>query len=294
MLSASVTANAFAAIMATTIAEHSLAFTPPFAISRFGATQSIDKAIPTRSSFVLKAIVDEDDDDSDYFDYDVSPMWRIEQVDRVFDESHTMMANPLSLKDKIPSSWFVRNDAAVAVRVNVDVHQTCVIDEEAAAPAFMLAGPRKEIALDPDTSRAAIVTCGGLCPGLNTVVREVVMCLRRQYGVQDVYGIPEGYRGFKDPSTWRELDETEVENFHNLGGSVLGSSRGGHDTSAIVDSLASQNINQLYVIGGDGTLRGAAKIAEEVKRRGLQISVAVIPKTIDNDIPRKFAMPYNP
>ena len=84
MLSASVTANALAAIMATTIAEHSLAFTPPFAISRFGLTQSIDKDIPTRSSFVLKAIVDEDDDDSDYFDYDVSPMWRIEQVDRVF------------------------------------------------------------------------------------------------------------------------------------------------------------------------------------------------------------------
>ncbi|CAB9522014.1 phosphofructokinase 5, chloroplastic [Seminavis robusta] len=221
---------------------------------------------------------------------DVS-LWRIEKVDKVFgdnaddDDVVPSYPNPLSQKARIPSSWFVDEDDAVAAKVNVDVHQTCIIDEEAAAPAFMLAGPRMEIAFDPEVSRAAIVTCGGLCPGLNTVVREVVMCLRRQYGVENVYGVPEGYRGFQSPEDWRPLDETVVANFHNLGGSVLGSSRGGYDTKAIVDSLAAQNINMLFVIGGDGTLRGAAKIAEEVKKRGLQISVAVIPKTIDNDIP---------
>lgn len=229
-------------------------------------------------------------DEYDFLD-DVVPMWKIEEVDRVEDYG-PMMTNPLALKDKIPSSWFVDNEAAVAVKVNVDVHQSCLIDEDASAPAFVLAGPRKEIALDPDISRAAIVTCGGLCPGLNTVIREVVMCLRRQYGVENVYGIPEGYRGFKDPSTWRELDEEVVENYHNLGGSVLGSSRGGHDTKAIVDSLVENNINQLYVIGGDGTLRGAAKISEEVKSRGLQMAVASIPKTIDNDIPRELHSPF--
>ena len=117
------------------------------------------------------------------------------------------------------------------------------------------------------------------------LVREVVMCLRRQYGVEHVYGIPEGYRGFLDPSIWRPQDEATVANYHNMGGSVLGSSRGGHDTKAIVDSLVSQNINLLFVVGGDGTLRGAAKISDEAQRRGLKISVASIPKTIDNDIP---------
>ena len=125
----------------------------------------------------------------------------------------------------------------------------------------------------------------GLCPGLNTVVREVAMCLRRQYGVNEVYGIPAGYRGFKSPETWRLLDEEAVKNLHNQGGSVLGSSRGGHDTEAIVDSLVEKGINLLFVVGGDGTVRGAARIAEEVKKRKMEISVAVVPKTIDNDVP---------
>lgn len=250
--------------LAVALAAPSLAFTPP-------STAKFSK---------LRSATD------DYEDYTV-PMWKIEEVDRIFGDSPegNKMPNPLSLKARVPSSWFVEEDAAVAVKVNVDVHQTCLIDEEAAAPAFLLAGPRKEIALDPDVSRAAIVTCGGLCPGLNTVVREVVMCLRRQYGVDHVYGIPEGYRGFKDPKIWLDLDEETVSNFHNLGGSVLGSSRGGFDVEAIVNSLVENNINMLYITGGDGTLRGAAKISEEVKKRGIQIAVAVIPKTIDNDIP---------
>jgi len=153
------------------------------------------------------------------------------------------------------------------------------------ADAFTLAGPRLDIAFDPQQSKAAVVTCGGLCPGLNTVVREIVMCLRRQYGVRTTYGIPSGYRGFQDPSTWIDLDEKAVRNFHNMGGSFLGTSRGGHDTKAIVDSLEKKGINLLFVTGGDGTVRGAAKVAEEIQARGLEIAVAVIPKTIDNDIP---------
>lgn len=236
------------------------------------------------------------DEEEEFEEYCEAPLWRIEEIDRVFESGSSngsrdgnrpeTFPNPLSQKDRIPSSWFVDETDAVAAKVNIDVHQNCIIDETAAAPAFLLAGPRRQIAFDPDISRAAIVTCGGLCPGLNTVIREVVMCLRKQYGVKDVYGIPAGYRGFRNPKSWMPLDENAVANFHNLGGSVLGSSRGGHDTEAIVDSLASQNINLLFVVGGDGTLRGAVKIAEEVRRRGrLPISVAVIPKTIDNDIP---------
>ena len=240
-----------------------------------------------------------------------SELWRVEKVDHISEwtTNHNTYPNPLSLKDKVPSSWFVGLNDAVAMKVKIDaletIDETCILssdvdidddnDEEEEcitarrgginAEAFILAGPRAEISFDPSTSKAAIVTCGGLCPGLNSVVREVVMCLSRQYGVQSIVGIPQGYRGFLYPEEWKKLDEASVRNLHNQGGSLLGSSRGGHDTSAIVDSLVEEGINLLFISGGDGTVRGAAKIAEEVKRRGLPISVACIPKTIDNDIP---------
>lgn len=275
-------------LVASLLVAHSLALAQAFTVT---PSSSIFKAAKLHPLHNHKA---DDNNNNNAEDY-VVPLWKIEEVDHVFDSTQEMemdvnyqaqsYPNPLSLKAKVPASWFVEEDAAVAARVNVDVHQTCIIDEEAAAPAFVLAGPRKDIAFDPTLSRAAIVTCGGLCPGLNTVVREIVMCLRRQYGVDDVYGIPGGYRGFLEAETWLALDEAAVSNFHNLGGSVLGSSRGGHDTNAIVDALIEQNINLLFVIGGDGTLRGAAKIAEETKRRGMPVAVAVVPKTIDNDVP---------
>jgi len=234
-------------------------------------------------------------------------LWKVEKVDHISEwtTNHKSYPNPLSLKDNVPSSWFVGLNDAVALKVQIDaletIDETCVLpsdddcdeeDEECIvgrgginAEAFVLAGPRAEISFDPSTSKAAIVTCGGLCPGLNSVVRELAMCLSRQYGVQQIVGIPQGYRGFLYPEEWKSLDETVVQNLHNQGGSMLGSSRGGHDTDAIVDSLVNEGINLLFVVGGDGTVRGAAKIAEEVKRRGLAISVACIPKTIDNDIP---------
>lgn len=235
-----------------------------------------------------------------------SELWNVENVDHISEwtAAHETYPNPLSLKDNVPSSWFVGLNDAVAMNVKIDaletIDETCVLsddfedseeDEEECtsrrgginAEAFILAGPRAEISFDPSKSKAAIVTCGGLCPGLNSVVREVVMCLSRQYGVQDIVGIPKGYRGFLYPEEWKSLDEDVVQNLHNQGGSMLGSSRGGHDTAAIVDLLVNEGINLLFISGGDGTVRGAAKIAEEVKRRGLAISVVCIPKTIDND-----------
>ena len=248
-----------------------------------------------------KMILDEDEDDqvlgegidcddAENIDkeecYIPQQLWKVEQVDRVFGGLSPTIPNPLSTKPNIPNSWFVANDAAVAAKVQVDAtiseleHENGIRSE-----AFTLAGPRIKIAFDPTKSKAVIVTCGGLCPGLNTVVREVVMCLRRQYGVKETYGVPGGYRGFQAPDTWQPLNEKIVSNWHNIGGSMLGSSRGGHDTNAIVDSLEGQGVNMLYVVGGDGTVRGAAKIAEEISKRRLSIAVAVVPKTIDNDVP---------
>jgi 6-phosphofructokinase 1 len=140
---------------------------------------------------------------------------------------------------------------------------------------------------------AAIVTCGGICPGVNTVVRELVCCLETLYGVSKVWGVPFGYegfyRGFENSnfknSGFLRLTASVVDQIHLQGGSFLGTSRGGHDTNKIVDSLVKGNINMVFVVGGDGTLRGGSVIADEINRRGLNIAVVGVPKTIDNDIP---------
>ncbi len=151
--------------------------------------------------------------------------------------------------------------------------------------SFERAGVRKKIFHDPAWSKAAILTAGGLCPGLNDVIRALVLSLKR-YGVPVTYGIRYGYRGL-NPAHGLEpilLTPELVDAIQNDGGTILGSSRGEEDTAVIVDTLARMNINILFCIGGDGTARGAHAIAQEIKRRKLKISVIVVPKTIDNDI----------
>lgn len=147
-------------------------------------------------------------------------------------------------------------------------------------------GPRQKIFFDPKKSRAAIVTCGGLCPGLNDVIRGLVMTLNYSYGVETVHGIPYGYEGFIDSYGHRIVNLTpeSVSEIHTEGGSILGTSRGPQPVGQMVDKLVSLGVNLLFVIGGDGTLRGASAIAREVSARGLKISVVGIPKTIDNDL----------
>lgn len=149
---------------------------------------------------------------------------------------------------------------------------------------FRRAGPRQKVYFEPDEVHACIVTCGGLCPGLNTVIREIVCGLYHIYGVKKVLGIDGGYKGFYSRNTV-PLTPKVVNDIHKRGGTILGTSRGGHDTSKIVDSIQDRGINQVYIIGGDGTQKGASFIFEEIKRRGLKVAVAGIPKTIDNDIP---------
>ncbi|KAG5243433.1 ATP-dependent phosphofructokinase [Salix suchowensis] len=149
---------------------------------------------------------------------------------------------------------------------------------------FRRAGPRQKVYFDSDEVHACIVTCGGLCPGLNTVIREIVYSLYHMYGVSRVLGIEGGYRGFYARNT-TALTPKVVNDIHKRGGTILGTSRGGHDTSKIVDSIQDRGINQVYIIGGDGTQKGASVIFEEIRRRGLKVVVAGIPKTIDNDIP---------
>ncbi|KAL8522142.1 hypothetical protein ACS0TY_012332 [Phlomoides rotata] len=149
---------------------------------------------------------------------------------------------------------------------------------------FRRAGPRQKVYFSSEEVNACIVTCGGLCPGLNTVIREIVHSLDYMYGVGEVLGIDGGYKGFYSKNTIT-LTPKFVDNIHKRGGTILGSSRGGHDTMKIVDSIQDRGINQVYIIGGDGSQKGAAAIYEEVRKRGIKVAVAGIPKTIDNDIP---------
>jgi 6-phosphofructokinase 1 len=154
-------------------------------------------------------------------------------------------------------------------------------------PSFELGGPRRRIYFDPASTRVAIVTCGGLCPGLNDVIRGLVTELTLHYGVRDIVGFRNGFQGFI-PSYGHEVMRLTTENtrdINELGGTILGISRGDQDPEAIVDCLVSMDINVLFVIGGDGSIRGALKIADTASARGAEIAVIGIPKTIDNDIP---------
>jgi 6-phosphofructokinase 1 len=148
------------------------------------------------------------------------------------------------------------------------------------------AGARRQIYFDPSKTRAGIVTCGGLCPGLNNVIRSLVMEMTRLYGVPRVYGFCNGYQGFisKFKRPVLELTPASVTDISEQGGTILGSSRGEQSAEEIVDCLDRMGINILFVIGGDGTIRGAMGLVEEVAKRNLKISIVGIPKTIDNDI----------
>jgi 6-phosphofructokinase 1 len=154
-------------------------------------------------------------------------------------------------------------------------------------PSFEPGGPRSRLFFDPERTRAGVVTCGGLCPGLNNVVRGLVLELYGHYGVTSVTGFRNGYLGLtrtgaKDSMT---LTPETVRGINGEGGTMLGTSRGQQDVVEMVDTLAQRAIDMLFVVGGDGTLRGAQAIADEADRRGMPLAVVGIPKTIDNDIP---------
>ena len=151
---------------------------------------------------------------------------------------------------------------------------------------FERSGPRPKLFYDPKKVYAAIVTCGGLCPGLNNVVQSIFLELYHRYGVHKILGVRYGYRGFDPQSSLEPIDMTPefVDGIQEQGGSILGSSRGMVPTETIIETLERWKVDILFVIGGDGTLKAAHEIAEEGLRRKLALSVVAIPKTIDNDI----------
>ena len=158
--------------------------------------------------------------------------------------------------------------------------------DQLATSSFEAAGPRAKLFFDPEKASCGIVTCGGLCPGLNDVIRSIVLTAHHRYGVRRVVGFRYGYAGLaaeklEEPAL---LTIDDVKRAHQHGGTMLGSSRGPQDLGEMIDTLSAWDIDILFCIGGDGTLRGASELAGEIRRRGLEISVIGIPKTIDNDL----------
>ncbi|MDR1934821.1 MAG: ATP-dependent 6-phosphofructokinase [Candidatus Accumulibacter sp.] len=180
-----------------------------------------------------------------------------------------------------PLNYHVSDKARVPLSV--------IIDPDEPPPRelfFEVAGPRQRLFFDPAKTRAGIVTCGGLCPGLNNVIRSLVLQLHHGYGVREILGFTNGYQGL-DP--WRgsepiPLTPEFVEDIHKEGGTVLNTSRGPVDVSVAVDNLIRRKVNILFVVGGDGTQRGGAELFREAKLRGHALGVVGIPKTIDNDV----------
>ncbi|XP_028770238.1 ATP-dependent 6-phosphofructokinase 3 isoform X1 [Neltuma alba] len=212
----------------------------------------------------------------------------LEDVPHLSDYISDLPTYPNPLQDNpaysVVKQYFVHDDDTVPLKV--------VVHKDGPRGIHVRrAGPRQKVYFQSDDVKAAIVTCGGLCPGLNTVIRELVCGLNHMYGVNKVLGIDlfsseseGGYKGFYARNTIT-LTPKSVNDIHKRGGTILGTSRGGHDTTKIVDSIQDRGINQVYIIGGDGTQKGASMIYEEVRRRGLKVVVAGVPKTIDNDIP---------
>jgi 6-phosphofructokinase 1 len=185
----------------------------------------------------------------------------------------------------MPATNFVSDDERVLYHGTLAEIQRC-LDSGQRPPAFEMAGPRERIFFDPSKLKCGIVTCGGLCPGLNDVIRSIVLGLFHHYGVDTVFGFPYGYEGLTHKYGHEpvELNPDIVADIQEKGGTILGSSRGPQDIGEMVDTLEAMNVGILFAVGGDGTLRGAGAIAQEVSRRNLKVSVVGVPKTIDNDI----------
>ena len=195
------------------------------------------------------------------------------------------ISSPLANVAGATRSSFLTDEEGVLI----DIHPAELehyLKKDETPPSFELAGAREKIYFDPSKLRCALVTCGGLCPGLNDIIRSIVLELYHLYGVGNIYGIRYGLEGFipKYGHDVMDLTPSSVTSILDMGGSILGSSRGPQDIEEIVDCLERMNIGNLFMIGGDGTLNAAVKIADAILDRNLKISVVGIPKTIDNDI----------
>ncbi|KAL0909618.1 hypothetical protein M5K25_020502 [Dendrobium thyrsiflorum] len=259
---------------------------------------------------LASAAVEESDPGMDYVETNWKDQFQ-EDFERRFDLPHltdlfpdlTPIPSTFRLKKRSPSSddyvngylyreqynGYINNDDRVLLKVikyssPTSAGAECIDSDCTWAEQWIhRAGPRKEIFFRPGDVNAAIVTCGGLCPGLNDVIRQIVITLE-MYGVKKIVGIPHGYRGFSTEEPEIPLSRKAVQTIHLSGGSILGVSRGGPNIEEIVNSIQERGINMLFVLGGDGTHAGANAIHKECNKRRIKVAVVGVPKTIDNDI----------
>ena len=189
-----------------------------------------------------------------------------------------------SIDSPLPSASFIDIDAIPLYLDNEHIEE--LNGKEPVPVLFEAAGPRRNLYFDPSKTKMAVVTCGGLCPGINDVIRAIVMESYHKYRIPTVFGIRYGLEGFipKYGHDVLELTPQRVTDIHQFGGTILGSSRGPQDPALIVDALERMNISALFMIGGDGTMKATQAIVREVNSRKLRMSIIGIPKTIDNDI----------
>lgn len=230
---------------------------------------------------------------------------RVEWVESFLKDVHkSEFANPMVVQNdaQFRSERFLTAKSCIPTGAfTIGGQQFRSIETLLEAPRYKKAGPKTHLYYDPRKVKAVIVTCGGVCPGLNVVIRELVMMLCHGYKVQEVYGVKYGFEGFWKntsdgdcyvkfiPELRRESDRLDkktivVKDLHTLGGTVLGTSRGGFDGEKIADAVQARGINQIYAIGGDGTHRGLLTLSKIFRQRNIEVSLIGIPKTIDNDI----------
>ncbi|MFP4400232.1 MAG: ATP-dependent 6-phosphofructokinase [Desulfonatronovibrio sp.] len=191
---------------------------------------------------------------------------------------------PAKVNSPLPFCRFVDDKQLITMDINPEMLGKD--EKESVRLEFEEAGPRSKLYFDPSKTKCAIVTCGGLCPGINDVIRAIVMEAYHNYNVPSVLGIQYGLQGFIPDygHPVMELNPENVSQIHEFGGTILASSRGPQPPEDIVDAMERMNISILFMIGGDGTMKAAQIIHEEISRRGNKMSIVGIPKTIDNDV----------
>ena len=189
------------------------------------------------------------------------------------------------IKSPLNIANFTQDEKRLLFNSYLDEYST-LTDFEGNPLSLELAGPREKIYFDSARTKAAIVTCGGLCPGINDVIRSVTMTLFYRYGVKDIMGIKYGLRGLNPAYGYKFINLTPelVDDITSIGGSILSTSRGPQDINIMVDYLNKLNINILFCVGGDGTMRAASQISDLINEKNLKIAIIGIPKTIDNDL----------
>uniref|UniRef100_A0A7S1RYX3 Phosphofructokinase domain-containing protein n=1 Tax=Alexandrium catenella TaxID=2925 RepID=A0A7S1RYX3_ALECA len=209
--------------------------------------------------------------------------WQTDDMGMVAEQKVNKFLNPMAVAwpnmnflnpDELVQGHIIMNDSKQASRPS------------ATSKGCVRANACKEIWWDPSEVRAAVVTCGGLCPGLNSIIREVTNTLWHQYDVRHIYGIQAGYNGLSNPEKHKpiQLSPDKVRDIHMKGGSILKAGRGGFNPEQICDRLERLGINMVFTVGGDGTQHASHLLYEEAKRRNLDISIVGLPKSIDNDI----------